>query len=237
MCWWLCVTALVGHYYLVHNSNFLSHRLSAFYSCSLFMSLVNEVVKGEVKPKIKFSPVVVFRVLSRMVLVRGSWDAPFLYSQSNSLISTKTGWLRPTRWGFVCKMSLKAPFCSYKSTDDRDWPICCSLLDAESTGFSPRMLYSQSNVVEQAVTCSCVHQSPGHRASLAPAGYNLLPVWPFFGCTPVTRVDLEWKLSLAGAATRWLGALTHEFESTGCHANCVSAVMVLCCAWCSMWCT
>ena len=26
------------------------------------------------------------------------------------------------------------------------------------------LLYSQSNMVEQAVTCSCVHQSPGHRA-------------------------------------------------------------------------
>ena len=44
------------------------------------------------------------------------------------------------RWGFVCKMSLKAPFRSYKSTDDRDWPICCTLLDAESTGFGPKRL-------------------------------------------------------------------------------------------------
>ena len=26
------------------------------------------------------------------------------------------------------------------------------------------LLYTQSNMVEQAVTCSCVHQSPGHRA-------------------------------------------------------------------------
>ena len=98
-------------------------------------------IKGEVYPKIKFSPVVVFGVLSRMVLVRGSWDAPFLLeSQSNSRTSTETGWLRPTRWGFVCKMSLKAPFRSYKSTDDRDWPICCSLLDAESTGFGSKRL-------------------------------------------------------------------------------------------------
>ena len=78
-------------------------------------------VKGEVKAKIKISPVVVFGVLSRMVVVRGSWDAPFLLeSQSNSRTSTETGWLRPTRWGFLCKMSLKAPFRSYKSTDDRD---------------------------------------------------------------------------------------------------------------------
>ena len=37
-------------------------------------------------------------------------------------------------------MSLKAPFRSYKSTDDRDWPMCCSLLDAESTGFGPKRL-------------------------------------------------------------------------------------------------
>ena len=48
--------------------------------------------------------------------------------------------LRPTRWGFGCKISLKAPFRSYKSTDDHDWPICCSLLDAESTGFGPKRL-------------------------------------------------------------------------------------------------
>ena len=99
-------------------------------------------IKREVKAKIKISPVVVFGVLSRMVLVRESWDAPFLLeSQSNSRTSTETGWLRPTRWGFVCKkMSLKAPFRSYKSTDDRDWPICCTLLDAESTGFGPKRL-------------------------------------------------------------------------------------------------
>ena len=97
--------------------------------------------RSHLKAKIKISPVVVFGVLSRMVLVRGSWDAPFLLeSQSNSRTSTETGWLRPTRWGFVCKMSLKAPFRSYKSTDDRDWPICCSLLDAESTGFGPKRL-------------------------------------------------------------------------------------------------
>ena len=50
------------------------------------------LVKGEVYPKIKFSPVVVFWVLSRMVLVRGSCDAPFLLeSQSNSRTSTETG--------------------------------------------------------------------------------------------------------------------------------------------------
>ena len=98
-------------------------------------------LKGKLRQKFKISPVVVFGVLSRMVVVRGSWDAPFLLeSQSNSRTSTETGWLRPTRWGFVCKMSLKAPFRSYKSMDDRDWPICCSLLDAESIGFGPKRL-------------------------------------------------------------------------------------------------
>ena len=45
-----------------------------------------------------------------------------------------------SKWGFVCKMSLKMPFRPYKSTVDCDWPICCSLSDAESTGFGPRKL-------------------------------------------------------------------------------------------------
>ena len=35
-------------------------------------------------------------------------------------------------------VSEKAPFRVYKSTDDRDWPICNSISDAESTGFGPR---------------------------------------------------------------------------------------------------
>ena len=49
-------------------------------------------LKGEVKAKIKISPVVVFGVLSRMVLVRESGDASFLLeSQSNSRTSTETG--------------------------------------------------------------------------------------------------------------------------------------------------
>ena len=37
-----------------------------------FYELLRIYIKGEVYPKIKFSPVVVFGVLSRMVLVRGS---------------------------------------------------------------------------------------------------------------------------------------------------------------------
>ena len=59
-------------------------------------------------------------------------------------------------------MSLRAPLRSYKSTDDRDWPICCSLLDAESAGFVRKgcdaalLLYSQSNMIEQVVTCCCL---------------------------------------------------------------------------------
>ena len=36
--------------------------------------------------------------------------------------------------------SLKTPFRSYKSTDDRDWSICCSLLAAELTGFGRKRL-------------------------------------------------------------------------------------------------
>ena len=116
------------------------------------------LLKGEVKPKIKFSPVV-FGVLSQMVLVRGSWDALFLlYSQSNSRTSTDTGWLRPTRWGFVCKMSLKAPFRSYQSTANRDWPICCS---QQATTFTPRFNSkvqrfnsSGRNSLKHAVSCS-----------------------------------------------------------------------------------
>ena len=98
-------------------------------------------LKGKYTLKIKFSPVIAFWVLSRMVLVRGSCDAPFLlFSQSNPRTSTETGWLHPTRWGFVCKISLKVLCRSYKSTDDRNWPICCSLLDAESTDFGPKRL-------------------------------------------------------------------------------------------------
>ena len=37
-------------------------------------------------------------------------------------------------------MSLKAPFTSYKSTDDHDRLICCSLPDAKLTDFGPRKL-------------------------------------------------------------------------------------------------
>ena len=59
---------------------------------SIIIYFTREIFKGEVYPKIKFSPVVVFWVLSRMVLVRGSCDAPFLLeSQSNSRTSTETG--------------------------------------------------------------------------------------------------------------------------------------------------
>ena len=82
----------------------------------------------------------------------------YLNPSRTRALPPKLGDCRPTRWGFVCKMSLKAPFRSYtlsKSTDDRNWPICCSLLDAESTGFgrigcdAAFLLYSQSNMVEQ----------------------------------------------------------------------------------------
>ena len=97
----------------------------------------------------------------------------------------------------------KAPFRSYKSTDDRDWPICCSLLDAESTGFGSKRLRCsiqalfQSNMVEQAVTCSCIHQSPGHRG-LQGTTYSLL------GYIPVTRAELELNLGVKVVAC-WRG--------------------------------
>ena len=165
--------------------------------------------KGKLSLKSKCSPVVVFGVLSRMVLVRGSWDATFLlYSQSNSCTSTETGWLRPTGWGFVCKMSLKAPFRSYKSTDDRDWPICCSLLDAESTGFGPKTL-----------RCSVPPLFPiehgwtsGHVLVRTPVTWSTClqaRTYSMFERVSVTRVEplswtLVWKLLPAGAVTRWL---------------------------------
>ena len=129
-------------------------------------------VKGEVKAKIKISPVVVFWVLSRMVLVRESWDAPFLLeSQSNSRTSTETGWLHPTRWGFVCKMRLKAPFRSIKARMTAIglyvvvfWTLSRLVLVRKGCD-AAFLLYSQSNMVEQAVTCSWVPKSPGHHAS------------------------------------------------------------------------
>ena len=137
-----------------------------------------------------------------MVLVRESWDTPFLLeSQSNSRASTETGWLRPTRWGFVCKMSLKAPFRSYKSMADRDWPICCSLLDAESTGFGPKRLRCSVPPLFPIEHC----WTSGHVLLRTPVtwspclqgtGYNLLACLTFFGCTPVTRVELELNLGL-----------------------------------------
>ena len=127
--------------------------------------------KGKLSLKSKCSPVVVFEVLSPMVLVWGSSDAPFLlYSQSNSRTSTETGWLRPTRWGFVCKMSLKAPFRSYKArmTAIDSYVVVFWMLSrlvlVRKRCDATFLLYSQSNMAEQVVTCSCVHQSPGHRA-------------------------------------------------------------------------
>ena len=60
------------------------------------------------------------------------------------------------------------------------------------------LLYSQSNLVEQVVTCSCVQQS----LVTVPAGYNLLASLTFFGCSPVIELNsiwtLVWKLSPAG---------------------------------------
>ena len=67
------------------------------------------------------------------------------------------------------------------------------------------LLYSQSNMVEEAVTCSWVPKSPGHHASRRQLSHQ-----------GSTRVQLEWqdctqkrskqasKLYPAGTVTRWL---------------------------------
>ena len=65
--------------------------------------------------------------------------------------------------------------------------------ECSDAAFGP---YSQSNMVEQAVTCSCIHQSPGHRAQ--GTTYSL------FGCIPVTRVELEFNLGVNVVAC-WRG--------------------------------
>ena len=72
--------------------NFVGNGKPPFMLVCLTGSDRKVTFKGEVKAKIKISPVVVFGVLSRMVLVRESRDAPFLLeSQSNSRTSTETG--------------------------------------------------------------------------------------------------------------------------------------------------
>ena len=53
-------------------------------------------------------------------------------------------------------------FRSYKSPEDRDWPIFCSPFDAESTGFGPKRL--GCSVRSLFPIEHGVHQSPGHRA-------------------------------------------------------------------------
>ena len=64
------------------------------------------------------------------------------------------------------------------------------------------LLYSQSNMLEQAVTCSCVHQSPGHRACRVQLTslFDLFWVHSCHSCW-----TLVWNLSPAGVVTRWFG--------------------------------
>ena len=50
------------------------------------------------------------------------------------------------------------------------------------------------------VTCSCIHQSPGHRACRV----QLTACLTFFGCRPVTRVELELNLGVKVVAC-WRG--------------------------------
>ena len=80
-----------------------------------------------------------------------------------------------SRGGFVCKMSLKAPFRSYESTDESYWPICCSLLDAESIGIVPRRLRcsvwplfpNQTRVSKRSRACAYTSH-----LVIVPAGYT-----------------------------------------------------------------
>ena len=60
--------------------------------------------------------------------------------------------------------------------------------------------YSQSNMVEQAVTCSCVHQPLGHFACRV----QLTTCLTFFGCIPAPRVELELSLGVKVVAC-WRG--------------------------------
>ena len=104
-------------------------------------------------------------------------------------------------------MSLKAPFRSYKSMDDRDWPICCSLLDAESTGFGPKRLRcSVPGFIPNRTWLNKRSRAPAYTSHLVtvPAGYNLLACLTFFGCSPVTRVELELNLGVKVVAC-WRG--------------------------------
>ena len=71
---------------------------------------------------------------------------------------------------------MKAPFHSYKSTDDRDWLICWRLSDAESTRFGPRKpRCSVRPVFPIEHSClikrSCVPACTSHLVTV-PASYN-----------------------------------------------------------------
>ena len=134
--------------------------------------------------------------------------------------------------GICMQMSLKAPCRSYKSTDDRDWPICCSLLDAESTGFGPKRLRRSvpplsclfpSNMVEQR------SRAPAYTSQLvavpAVTYYILVACLTFFGCSPVTRVELDlsqvtWKVPRSGSMEKELTKLnmarSHHWSSSSC---------------------
>ena len=59
----------------IHQLVRVSSMCIMYIQCRSVLQITNYAIytfKGEVYPKIKFSPVVVFGVLSRMVLVRGS---------------------------------------------------------------------------------------------------------------------------------------------------------------------
>ena len=80
----ICRTSLVARYaappcvtryaatYIASTVHFLNPNLQTWALCCTHHFKIGKPIKGEVKAKIKISPVVVFGVLSRMVVVRGS---------------------------------------------------------------------------------------------------------------------------------------------------------------------
>ena len=65
------------------------------------------------------------------------------------------------------------------------------------------LLYSQSNMVEQVVTCSCVHWSPCLQALCRVQLTSLFDIFWVQSCH--SSWTLVWKLSPAGVVTRWFG--------------------------------
>ena len=85
--------------------------------------------------------------------------------------------------------------------------MCCSLLDVESTGLGPKRLrYSVPPIFPNRTWLNKRARAPAYTSHLVtvPAGYNLLACLTFFGCSPVTRVELELNLGVKVVAC-WRG--------------------------------